>query len=507
MKEEYDALIRNNTWTLVAPPAHKQPIGCKWVFRVKENPDGTIHKYKARLVAKGSHQQAGSDFTETFSPVVKPVTVRTVLTIAVSNKWPIQQIDVNNAFLNGILEEEVYMQQPQGFEASDRTLVCKLNKALYGLKQAPRAWFDRLKAALIGYGFSASKCDPSLFMMKTSTLHLIVLVYVDDIIITGSSLPHIQKLITKLNAEFALKQLGTLDYFLGIEVFHLANGALLLSQAKYIRDLLSKAKMDTANGMSTPMASTLKLSKIGSVPVEDPTLFRSIVGALQYATLTRPEIAFSVNKVCQFLSNPLEEHWKAVKRILRYLSGTLHYGLLIQAAPIDKPLSLIGFCDADWASDPDDRRSTSGACIYVGPNLVSWWSKKQSLVARSSAEAEYRSLAILSSEILWLQSLLTELGCQFHTPKILCDNLSTVSLAHNPTLHHRTKHMELDIFFVREKVLSKNLVVSHVPAQDQWADVFTKPLSAVKFCSLRNKLRVFNKPSLLNPSSVSAGEC
>jgi histone deacetylase 1/2 len=227
-------------------------------------------------------------------------------------------------------------------------------------------------------------------MMKTSTLHLIVLVYVDDIIITGSSLPHIQKLITKLNAEFALKQLGTLDYFLGIEVFHLANGALLLSQAKYIRDLLSKAKMDTANGMSTPMASTLKLSKIGSVPVEDPTLFRSIVGALQYATLTRPEIAFSVNKVCQFLSNPLEEHWKAVKRILRYLSGTLHYGLLIQAAPIHKPLSLIGFCDADWASDPDDRRSTSGACIYVGPNLVSWWSKKQSFVARSSAEAEYR---------------------------------------------------------------------------------------------------------------------
>ncbi|PNX94541.1 hypothetical protein L195_g017718 [Trifolium pratense] len=199
MKEEYDALLRNNTWTLVAPPAHKQPIGCKWVFRVKENPDGTIHKYKARLVAKGFHQQAGSDFTETFSPVVKPVTVRTVLTMAVSNKWPIQQIDVNNGFLNGILEEEVYMQQPHGFEASDKTLVCKLNKALYGLKQAPRAWFDRLKAALIGYGFKASKCDPSLFMIKTGTLHLIILVYVDDIIITGSSLHHIQQLISKLN--------------------------------------------------------------------------------------------------------------------------------------------------------------------------------------------------------------------------------------------------------------------------------------------------------------------
>ncbi|MCH80902.1 retrovirus-related Pol polyprotein from transposon TNT 1-94, partial [Trifolium medium] len=368
------------------------------------------------------------------------------------------------------------------------------------------AWFDRLKTALLGYGLKASKCDPSLFMLKTSTLHLIVLVYVDDIIITDSSLPHIQSLITKLNTEFALKQLGDLDYFLGIEVFHLANGALLLSQAKYIRDLLSKAHMDNANDMPTPMASTLKLSKVGSAPVENPTLFRSIVGALQYATLTRPEIAYSVNKVCQFLSNPLEEHWKAVKRILRYLSGTLHHGLLIQAAPIGKPLSLIGFCDADWASDPDDRRSTSGACIYVGPNLVSWWSKKQSLVARSSAEAEYRSLATLSSEILWLQSLLTELKCQFYTPKILCDNLSIVSLAHNPTLHHRTKHMELDIFFVREKVLSKNLVVSHVPAQDQWADVLTKPLSAVKFCNLRSKLRVFDKTSLVKACSSSEGE-
>ncbi|PNY03730.1 histone deacetylase [Trifolium pratense] len=361
---------------------------------------------------------ASDHVAETFSPVVKPVTVRTILTMAVTNKWPIQQIDVNNAFLNGISEEEVYMQQPHGFEVSDRTLVCKLNKALYGLKQAPRAWFDRLKAALIAYGFTAS-----------------------------NSLPKIQQLISKLNAEFALKQLGVLDYFLGIEVFHLANGALLLSQAKYIRDLLrQKWKLQ------------------------------------MYATLTRPEIAYSVNK------------WN------------LALWTLASSCTIGQPLSLIGFCDADWASDLDDRRSTSEACMYVGPNLVSWWSKKQTLVARSSAEAEYRSLANLSSEILWIQSLLTELGCQFHTPKVLSNNLNIVSLAHNPTLHHRTKHMELDIFFVREKVLSRNLAVSHVPAQDQWADVLTKPLSAVKLRSLRDKLRVFDTHKLLKQSSASAGE-
>lgn len=377
MKDEYHALLKNQTWTLVSPSVSRKPIGCKWVFRVKENPDGSINKYKAMLVAKGFHQQAGTDFTETCSPVVKPVTVRTVLTLAVTHKWPIQQIDVNNAFLNGTLEEEVFMLQPPGFEAADKTLVCKLNKAIYGLKQAPRAWFDKLKGSLLHHGFLASKCDPSLFLLHTASLTIMVLVYVDDIIITGNSASFITALIKNLNTDFSLKQLGKLDYFLGIEVTHLPNGSLLLSQAKYLTDLLAKINMLNANGMPTPMVSTSKLSKIGSPAVSDPTQFRSVVGALQYATLTRPEISFSVNKVCQFLSNPLEEHWKAVKRILRYLSGTLHHGLLIQPASPHQPLSLLGFCDADWASDPDDRRSTSGACVFLGPNLISWWSKKQ----------------------------------------------------------------------------------------------------------------------------------
>jgi histone deacetylase 1/2 len=213
------------------------------------------------------------------------------------------------------------------------------------------------------------------------------LVYVDDIIITGSSINLIQQLIQNLNSEFSLKDLGKLDYFLGIEVHHSNSGSLLLSQTKYIRDLLTKANMADAKGMASTMASSTKLSKFGSNIVSDPTFFRSIVGALQYATITRPEISYSVNKVCQFLSSPLEEHWKAVKRILRYLKGTLHHGLAISPAITGAPMSLTGFCDADWASDPDDRRSTSGACIYLGPNLVSWWAKKQTLVARSSAEA------------------------------------------------------------------------------------------------------------------------
>jgi histone deacetylase 1/2 len=490
MKEEYTALMKNNTWSLVPLPPHKKAIGCKWLFRVKENPDGTVNKFKARLVAKGFLQTAGFDFTETFSPVIKPVTIRIILTLAVTYKWQVQQIDINNAFLNGVLQEEVFMQQPAGFEVADKSLVCKLHKSLYGLKQAPRAWYDRLTQALLQMGFVKSKCDPSLLVRSHKGQYTYVLIYVDDILVTGSAPQLIQDVISKLNVSFALKQLGEVDYFLGIEVHHMPSGALLLNQAKYIRDLLCKAKMENSKPIGSPMMSSCKLSKLGSDVMTDPTLYRSTVGALQYATLTRPDIAFSVNKVCQFMSRPLETHWKAVKRILRYLKGTLHHGLLIHPSVTGPPFSLRAYSDADWASDHDDRRSTSGSCIYFGPNLVSWGSKKQPLVARSSTEAEYRSMANTTAELMWIQSLLSELQVPYHTPTLLCDNLSAVSLAHNPILHARTKHIELDIHFVREKVLAKQLNVLHVPASDQLADPLTKPLSLSSSASIRTKLKV-----------------
>ncbi|PNY18109.1 retrovirus-related Pol polyprotein from transposon TNT 1-94 [Trifolium pratense] len=491
MQDEYKALMDNKTWSLVPLPPHRKAIGCKWIFRVKENPDGTINKFKARLVAKGFLQTAGFDFTETFSPVIKPITIRIILTLAVTFKWQVQQIDVNNAFLNGVLQEEVYMAQPSGFESSDKSLVCKLHKSLYGLKQAPRAWYDRLTQALLQLGFIKSKCDPSLLVHNQNGTCTYVLIYVDDILIIGSA-PHlINDLINKLNMSFALKRLGQVDYFLGIEVHHLSSGALLLNQSKYVRDLLCKAKMEDSKPIGSPMVSSCRLSKYGTDTMTDPTLYRSVVGALQYATLTRPDIAFSVNKVCQFMAHPLESHWKAVKRILRYLKGTLSHGLLLNPSSAGPPFSLRAYSDADWATDHDDRRSTSGSCIYFGPNLVSWGSKKQPLVARSSTEAEYRSMANTTADLLWIQSLLRELQVPFLTPTLLCDNLSAVSLAHNPVLHSKTKHLELDIHFVREKVISKKLNVLHIPAGYQLADPLTKPLSPASFASLRSKLKVF----------------
>lgn len=241
-------------------PPGKNVIGCKWVFRVKENVDGSLNKYKARLVAKGFHQQQGQGFNETFSLVIKPVTIRTILKMALSCKWDLHQIDVNNAFLNGTLEEEVYMTQPQGFEAKDKPLVCKPNRAIYGLKQAPRAWFDKLKATLFQIGFTGSRCDPSLFVYKKAATIVYLLVYVDDIVIIGNSNLVIKQLIQKLDSVFSLKQLGKLDYFLDIAVKTMPNGNILLTQSKYIRNLLTKT--NKVNSISSPMVSSCKLSKM-----------------------------------------------------------------------------------------------------------------------------------------------------------------------------------------------------------------------------------------------------
>ena len=234
MVAKYVALQRNNTWSLVPLPASRQAIGCKWVYKTKENPYGTVQKYKARLVAKGFHQQAGFDFTETFSPIVKPSTIRDVFTIALSRNWAIKQLDVNNVFLKGDLQEEVFMQQPQGFiDEQNPNLVCRLDKALYGLKQAPRAWFEKLHQVLLSFGFVSAKSDQSPFLRFTASHITYVFVYVDDILVIGSDTTTITSLIAQLNSKFSLKDLGEMHYFLGIQVSHTNNG-LHLSQTKYI---------------------------------------------------------------------------------------------------------------------------------------------------------------------------------------------------------------------------------------------------------------------------------
>ena len=293
-------------------------IGCQWIYKNKLLPNGKLGKRNSRLVAKGNHQQYGLDYKETFSPVVKAVTIRLVLGYAVSNSWPVRQLDVNQAFLRGTLNEEVFMDQPPGFIDADRpTHVCRLKKAIYGLKQAPRAWYLELKNFLILCGFTNSYADASLFFHSRNNLLVYVLVYVDDILVTGNNNDAVSRVIAALGERFSLKDQGDVNYFCGIEVTRTSHG-LHLMQRKYILDLLVKTNMFEAKPVATPMQTTPKLSLQSGNPITNVTEYRMVVGSLQYLAFTRPDISFAVNRLSQFMHKPTDEHWQAAKRILRY---------------------------------------------------------------------------------------------------------------------------------------------------------------------------------------------
>jgi histone deacetylase 1/2 len=320
---------------------------------------------------------------------VKAATIQIVLSIAVSKGWSLRQLNVQNAFLHGILEEDIYMQQPPGYESKNHpSYVCRLDKALYGLKQAPRAWYARLCKRLEALGFVPSKADTSLFYYNQGGYIMFVLVYVDDIIVASSSQQATEALLKDLQQDFALKDLGDLHYFLGIEVKKTQDG-LVMSQERYAANVLSRSGMDKAKAVDTPLSESEKLSIVDGVPLgpDDSTRYRSPVGALQYLTLTRPDIAFAVNKVCQYLHAPTTVHWSAVERILRYVRGTIGFGLKIKRS---NSFMVSAFSDADWAGDVDDRRSNGGFAVFLGNNLISWTAKKQPTVSRSSTKQSIR---------------------------------------------------------------------------------------------------------------------
>jgi hypothetical protein len=369
MDDEISAPDKNKTWHLVPPQHGRNIIDCKWVYKVKRKVDGSLDRYKARLVAKGLRQCYGINYEDTFSHVIKSSTIRIVLSIVVSRGWNLRQLDVQNTFLHGNLEEVVHMCQPPGYENKRMpNYVCKLDKALYSLKQAPRAWYSWLSKKLCELGFHASKADTSLFYFHHNDITMFVLVYVDDIIIASSSQKAMKHLLHKLNQEFTLKYLGGLHYFLGIEVHNVLDG-IVLTQEKYTSDLLQKVDMGDCKPVASPMSTSEKLLVFEGSPIDHhySTQYWSIVGALQYLTLTHPDISFAVNMVCQFLHAPTTIHWASVKRIMMYLKGSTRIGLKIARC---KSLLITGFSGADWAGSLDDHRSTCGYSIFVGTNLV-----------------------------------------------------------------------------------------------------------------------------------------
>ncbi|GJZ06242.1 ribonuclease H-like domain-containing protein [Tanacetum coccineum] len=439
MYDEYNMLVKNGSWLLVPRPGDVNMVRSMWLFKHKFHADGTLSRYKARLVANGSSQQLGVDFDETFSPVVKPATIRTVLSLAVSRKWPIHQLDVKNAFLNGDLSETVYMHQPPGFvDARFPNHVCRLQRSLYGLKQAPRAWFQRFAGYATRAGFYHSRCDSSLFICRQGS-----------------------QIIDSLHNEFDMTDLGALNYFFGISADRNSTG-LFLSQRKYALQLLERAHMVHCNPSRTPVDTESKLGPEG-VPVHDPTLYRSLAGGLQYLTFTRPDLSYAIQQVWLYMHDPREPHFAALKY---------------------------------WAGCPFTRMSTLGYCVFLGNNLLSWSAKRQHTISRSSAEAEYRGVANVVAETAWLRNLLRELHSPLSTATLVyCDNVSAVYMSANPVQHQRTKHIEIDIHFVRDMVTAGQVRVLHVPSRFQYADIFTKGLPSALFEEFRSSLSVRPPPA------------
>ncbi|XP_028053049.1 uncharacterized protein LOC114257489 [Camellia sinensis] len=384
------------------------------------------------------------------------------------------------------------MVQPQGFaHASQSHLVYKLNKALYGLEIAPEAWFSTFSTFLLSQNFVPSQCDSSLFVLKTPTSITILLIY--DILLTGSDPLYIAYLIQQIHATFSMKELGFVNYFLGISVTKTFVG-YVLSQQKYASKILAKAGMNDCKSYSSPMAIKVStLSFDADLPLSQPSIYRSLVGALQYLTITRPNLASVVNHVCQFMQALLNSHFASVKRLLRYIKGILGRGLHFSSGS----LILNAYSDSDWAKNVLDRRSTTGYCAYLGLNLISWSAKKQPTVSRSSSEAEYRALAHASIELSWLGMLLAERHCPVPVPTLWCDNLSAIAMSHNPVFHARTIHIEVDYHFVRERIAAKKLHICYIPTTDQITDIFTKPLSVARFQYLQSKLLVLPSPMSL----------
>ncbi|GJU67257.1 ribonuclease H-like domain-containing protein [Tanacetum coccineum] len=453
---------------------------------------GDIDRYKARYVAKGYNQKEGIDFDETFSPVVKIVTVRCVINLAVQYDWSIFQLDVNNAFLYGDLDETVYMSLPEGFFNPGDNRVCRLKKSLYGLKQAPRQWNAKLTQTLIEHGFIQSKSDYSLFTKSESGKFMVLLVYVDDIIITGNNVDEIEKFKKYLNSKFMIKDLGKLKYFLGIEVIDTDRG-LCLSQRKYCLDLLSDFGLLACKPSATPLEQNLTITNEPSStdPVLDNvTEYQKLIGKLIYLTHTRPDISYSVHCLSQFMHKPLKSHLKIALKVLRYLKNNPGIGVHIVKQP---KVSLEAFVDADWAKCVVTRKSVTGFCIKLNGSLVSWKSKKQNTLSKSSAEAEYRAMASVTSEIVWILKILKDLNWEHFMPvNMFCDSQAAIKIAANPVFHERTKHLEIDLHFVREKILSGVLKTQKISSADQIADIFTEGLDKLQHDKLVKQMGLFD---------------
>jgi hypothetical protein len=479
MKEEIHMIEKNHTWELVDRPADKNIIGVKWIFRTKLNADSSINKFKARLVVKGYAQVYGVDYSDTFAPVARMDTIRLLLAVAAHKNWKVFQMDVKSAFLNGDLQEEIYVEQPAGFVVQgEEDKVYMLKKALYGLKQAPRAWYGRIDDYLTGFGFQKSLSESTLYVKKIDDDVLIVSLYVDDLLVTGSNLQQIERFKQDMMQAFEMSDLGLMSFFLGMEIKQ-SRGVIFIGQEKYAKEILKKFQMENCKPTATPMNQKDKFSKEDGTARVNEEKYRSLIGCLLYLTATRPDILYATNLLSRFMHCPSELHMRAAKRILRYIKGTCSFGVKFMQC---KTLKLHGFSDSDWGGFIDDMKSTSGFCFNLGSTIFSWSSKKQSIVAQSTAEAEFIAATAAVNQALWLQKLLRDLHIEEEeATEISVDNQAAIAISNNPVFHGKTKHFNIKLYFIREVQKNGDVKLLYCRTEDQMADLFTKALPANRF--------------------------
>lgn len=475
VQRELDSHEKHQTWTLVKRPLHKKVIDSKWVFRKKED------TYKARLVAKGYQT---NDFTETYSPVGKLTTLRSLLVIANQENLEIEQMDVKTAFLHGELQEEIYMNLPE--EKGD--MVCKLNRSIYGLKQSPRCWNQAFHEYMCKKGFQCSDYDNCLYISSENGVNIYVFLYVDDILIMCKSEKKISELKSELGKQFEMVSLGPVKKFLGMEIERdYERKVLKIHQKSYVEKVLQKFKMQDCNTVSTPCEMNLKLEKTEDYLCSKP--YRELIGCIIYLVVcTRPDLSYTVNYFSRFQNNASDEHYNYLKRVLRYLKLTVDFGLVYKDRGYKNVV--LGYCDADWASDIVDRRSVSGYCLMLYNNIVSWCTQKQKTVSLSTAEAEYMALGLICCEAIWFKGFLNQIGINCETVFVCEDNQSCIHIAKNRENSRRVKHIDIKYHFIRNLIEDGLIVLKYVGSSDQLADIFTKALCKPTFNHLRNLIGV-----------------
>lgn len=475
MESEYDSLCKNNTWTLVNRPSDVNVVRCKWVYKQKELPDGQI-KYKARLVAMGFTQEYGIDYMETFSPVVRNSTLRLMFSIAVYKNLQIYHYDVETAFLHGKLEESVFMEQPEMFVKPENHLkVCLLNRAIYGLKQSSRVWNQLVVKVLTDYGFKQSIHEPCIFTKFEGDIIVIITLYVDDFLIFTNCILEKEKLSKMLCENFNIKDLGLIKNILGNRIER-DNKGISIDQKGYILSLLEKFEMSQCKSVKTPLIPNLRLERSETVDYNLP--YQELIGKLMYLAInSRPDIAYSVNFMSQFNTCYNSVHWNHLKRVLRYLKGTIDYKLRFN---YNKKFELVCHVDADWANDLD-RKSYSGILFTLGGNPIHWAATKQRCIALSTAEAEFVSMCEAAKDAIYFKELFLELGVNIDNIKIFNDNQSALALSGSGyRFSNRTKHIGVRFYFVKNLIEQGVITVEYKPSELMLADVFTKSLSFVK---------------------------